>query len=56
MGAWRHSRDVVAFYNDGGRPNPNLEAEIRPLTLTVEEKESLVAFLRSLSGQLRQGR
>ena len=48
--------DVVTFYNDGGRPNPNLDAEIRPLKLTAEEKQSLVAFLRSLSGQLHEGR
>ena len=48
--------DVVNFYDDGGRPNPNLDIEIRPLDLTVEEKRALVSFLRSLSGQVREGR
>jgi cytochrome c peroxidase len=48
--------DVVNFYDDGGRPNPNLDIEIRPLGLTVEEKRALVSFLRSLSGQVREGR
>ena len=47
--------EVVNFYDDGGRPNPNLDIEIRPLDLTVEEKRALVSFLRSLSGQLREG-
>ena len=47
--------DVVNFYDDGGRPNPNLDIEIRPLGLTGEEKKALVSFLRSLSGQLREG-
>lgn len=48
--------DVVNFYDDGGRPNPNLDIEIRPLGLTVEEKRVLVSFLRSLSGRVREGR
>lgn len=48
--------DVVNFYDDGGRPNPNLDMEIRPLGLTVEEKRALVSFLRSLSGRVREGR
>ena len=48
-------QDVVNFYDDGGRPNPNLDIEIRPLDLTVEEKRALVSFLRSLSGRVREG-
>ena len=48
--------DVVNFYDDGGRPNPNLDIEIRPLGLTVDEKRALVSFLLSLSGQVREGR
>ena len=35
--------EVVNFYDDGGRPNPNLDHEIRPLGLTVEEKRALAA-------------
>ena len=42
--------DVVDFYDRGGRPNPNLDPEIRPLRLTASEKLALAAFLRTLSG------
>jgi cytochrome c peroxidase len=48
-------RDVVDFYDLGGHRNDGLDEEIRPLTLTTEEKAALVAFLRTLSGQLREG-
>jgi cytochrome c peroxidase len=47
--------DVVEFYDGGGRPNPSIDPEIRPLQLSVEEKQALVAFLKSLSGSIRQG-
>lgn len=47
--------DVVRFYDEGGRANPNLDTEIRPLRLTTSEKRALVAFLRSLSGTIRDG-
>lgn len=43
---------VVDFYSDGGRPNPFIDPEIRPLELTTAEKAALVAFLRSLTGTL----
>jgi cytochrome c peroxidase len=46
---------VVSFYSDGGRPNPSLDPDIRPLRLTVDEKRDLVAFLTSLSGTIREG-
>jgi cytochrome c peroxidase len=45
--------DVVAFYDEGGRGNPNLDVDVRPLGLTAEEKRVLVAFLGSLSGEIR---
>ena len=47
--------EVVKFYDEGGRPNPTIDPEIHPLKLTVDEKRTLVAFLHSLSGQLRDG-
>ncbi|MEB3329404.1 MAG: cytochrome c peroxidase [Candidatus Sericytochromatia bacterium] len=40
---------VVAHYNRGGGPNPNLDPRLAPLGLTPEEAEDLVAFLRALS-------
>ena len=42
--------DVVEFYDKGGRANPNLDPDIRPLRLTTEEKRALAALLRALSG------
>jgi cytochrome c peroxidase len=41
--------DVVAFYDAGGRPNPNLSPLIRPLFLSDYERAALVAFLRALT-------
>ena len=42
--------DVVTFYDQGGRANPNLTSDIRPLKLAAEDKRALVAFLRALTG------
>lgn len=39
---------VVEFYNRGGGANPNLDPKIKPLGLTAEEKDALVAFLKTL--------
>ena len=47
--------EVVDFYDAGGRPNPTIDPEIHPLHLLVEEKQALVAFLKSLSGSIREG-
>ncbi|RMG33276.1 MAG: photosynthetic protein synthase I [Gammaproteobacteria bacterium] len=43
-------REVVAFYNRGGQPNPLLDPAIHPLGLTEAEIDDLVAFLESLTG------
>jgi len=47
--------DVVDFYDRGGNRNPHLDSQIRPLNLTVEEKQALAAFLKSLSGSIHEG-
>ncbi len=47
--------DVIEFYSEGGRPNPSLDSEVRPRHFTAEEKRALAAFLRSLTGQMREG-
>ena len=47
--------DVVEFYDGGGRVNPALDPEIRPLRLTADERRQLVVFLRALSGEVRSG-
>ncbi len=48
--------EVIDFYTDGGRKNPFLDRELRPLRLTEEEKTALVTFLRSLTGTVSDGR
>jgi cytochrome c peroxidase len=47
--------EVIAYYDRGGNRNPQLDPEIRPLGLTREETRALAAFLRSLSGTVREG-
>jgi cytochrome c peroxidase len=47
--------EVIAYYDRGGNPNPQIDPEMRPLGLTEEEKRALAAFLRSLSGTVREG-
>lgn len=51
-GSLRTPREVVEFYNRGGVPNSWLSPDIVPLNLTVEEREDLVAFLESLTGEV----
>ena len=47
--------EVVDFCDGGGNANPYQHPEIRPLGLDEDEKEALVAFLRSLTGVVREG-
>jgi cytochrome c peroxidase len=47
--------DVIAFYSEGGRPNPFLDPDIRPVRFSPEEKRALVAFLQSLNGSVSEG-
>ena len=47
--------DVVEFYSNGGRRNPNIDVEIRTANFNAEEKRALLAFLRSLTGSIEQG-
>jgi len=42
---------VVDYYDKGGNPNKNLDANIRKLNLTDQERKDLVAFLKALSGE-----
>jgi cytochrome c peroxidase len=41
--------DVVAFYTRGGNANPNLDPTIKPLELSEQDRQDLVAFLKALS-------
>jgi cytochrome c peroxidase len=48
--------DVVDHYDRGGSANPNLDPLVKPLRLTVNDKRALVAFLRTLNGQVSEGK
>jgi cytochrome c peroxidase len=48
--------EVVSFYDRGGNRNPQLDDEIRPIGLAPAEKQALLAFLLTLSGDLQEGR
>ena len=49
-GSLKTLREVVDFYDKGGTLNKNLDKDIKPLKLTVEQRDDLVEFLRALSG------
>lgn len=44
-------REVVDHYDRGGDDKSNLSGDMRPLKLTEQEKDDLVAFLRALTGR-----
>lgn len=44
-------RETVVHYNQGGIDNPWLSPKVRPLDLTEEEVDALVAFMRALEGE-----
>ena len=43
--------DVIEHYNTGGKPHVNKSELIRPLNLSENEKEDLLAFLHSLTDE-----
>jgi len=45
--------EVVNFYDKGGLKNQWLSKEIKPLGLTDQDRADLVAFLESLTGEVR---
>lgn len=49
-GSEKTLKDVVHFYNVGGRKNQWLDGRIHPLGLTPSEEDDLVAFLGALNG------
>ena len=55
-GSFATLEQVVDFYDRGGNPNPNLDHRLRPLRLTADDRAALVAFLRALTGVVREGR
>lgn len=51
-GSLQTLRQVVEFYDRGGIANPWQSPEKQPLNFTPEEREALVAFLESLTGEI----
>lgn len=43
-------REVVDFYDRAGTPNPQLDPLMLPLYLSEQDKDDLVAFMRTLTG------
>ena len=50
-GVFNTLEEVVEHYNRGGVQNPYRDQRIKPLNLSAGEKQDLVAFLKSLSGE-----
>jgi cytochrome c peroxidase len=50
-GSLKTLAEVVDHYDKGGIKNPWLHQDVRPLKLSAQEKQDLVEFLKSLSGE-----
>ncbi len=50
-GAFKTLEEVVDFLDNGGGKNPNLSPMMKPLDLSKEEKNHLIAFLMALKGE-----
>ncbi len=42
----------MSDYDRGGNRNPGIDTELRPLRLSLAEKQDIIAFLGSLSGTI----
>jgi cytochrome c peroxidase len=51
-GSLLNLHQVVNFYDKGGTPNKNLDKKIKPLHLSEQQKDDLVAFLEALTGNV----
>ncbi len=50
-GSEKTLEQIVEYYNKGGNKNPALDADMKPLNLTDQEKADLVAFMKALTGE-----
>ena len=50
-GAYRTLAEVIAHYDRGGDDKDNLDPNLKPLHLSAQQKEDLVEFLKSLTGE-----
>jgi cytochrome c peroxidase len=49
-GVFETLQQVIAFYNNGGVSNPEIDAAIKPLNLSLSEQGDLLAFMHTLTG------
>lgn len=54
-GSFQTLASVIEHYDRGGHPNPFLDSSLRPLRLSTGDRRDLVAFLGSLTGEVREG-
>jgi cytochrome c peroxidase len=50
-GSLKTLEEVIEFYDKGGIPNKNLDEKMKPLNLTEQDEQDLVAFLKALDGE-----
>jgi cytochrome c peroxidase len=50
-GSEKTLEEIVEYYNKGGNKNAFLDAEMKPLNLTDQEKADVVAFMKALTGE-----
>ena len=53
-GSLKTLEEVVAWYAQGGHPNPHLSDKIKKLNLTDQDKKDLVQFLKECTGAFAQ--
>ena len=51
-GSQKTLEEVVEWYAKGGHPNPHLSEKMKKLELSDQDKKDLVAFMKSLTGDL----
>lgn len=51
-GSLKTLRDVVDYYAGGGNSNPYLDKKIKPLHLSGQDRDDVVQFLESLTGEM----
>lgn len=50
-GSLNSLEEVIDYYDKGGTPNHNLHPLMKPLHLSDDDKQALVAFIQALSGE-----
>ena len=50
-GSEKTLEEIVEYYNKGGNKNPALDADMKPLNLTAQEKADVVEFMKALTGE-----